>query len=1205
MTYRQAPLWLVAFVLSWTAVARSAEPHGQQQPVYLGDAATDLIVSSNQAWGRLGWNTAVKPVDRPATPLRIKDRIYQRGLGHHAPGEILVDLSGRFKTFEADLGVQWQRGTNVASVVFEIYVDNEKRFQSGVMGELDPPQHVSISVEGGDVLRLVAGDAGDGITCDCADWADARLIPLESAARPAPGTFLDAAPFAHVVTSDPERMDGTHASRIQEFPAEDVFLSTEVLAGADGMYAISTAAKSAAIGLEWEENRDLRRVGLEFAESSTLPDMAAVQLQYWMGESPWQGEWKRLETAAQTDGRTATWQLGFKQIPSGTPRVRWVFPRSKKPVMIERFHATTRSRSKETSLTLLCEPPRAGTRCQVVLYNGTILEPDAEGTSHACTWDTSKPLRLKVRYSAPWPYKADRTVLRLTFPDAELGVAVEDLLDNDCVYVPSAGLFAVREPAPVTLAKYKQSIAGRKTIREVVASRPDQTFGQAMAEVHHEIQNLGPTMVSLACDNRKFVAEREGAIAFDLYEQPDEKPVNIPKQYRLTPRFGDRPEVTCSRRLEGEWLPIPESTFETPKVRYRQRCYVVPVDDEPSAGGPLWLRDRAACVVEYEVENKTDDRAEARVELALTGPKQAIDWQSSEGRYFVGDDNRLVLAADASGARPLTVATEGSVLRLTGLLQAKGNAHVLDWIPAWKADRQELARRLDGAVLRGQVERYWKSILEPAMQVELPEPLLTSILRASQVHCLMAARNEQRGSRVSPWIASDRYGPLESEANSIIHGMDLWGHRDFARRSLDFFLVRYNEAGYLTTGYTLVGTGWNLWTLAEYFDLARDRAWLEQNAATVARGCQWLVRQRAKTKRLDARGEKVPGYGLMPPGVSADWNRFAYRFFNDAHYCAGLTAAAGALKAIGYPGADALVRDAAAYREDLRRAFRWMRARMPVVKLQNGTWTPNHPGIVGYFGNLEGFTPGEDANRSWAGSVEIGSHWLAALGIVDPQSDETASMLDYLEDHQFLRSGMGDYPEEASHEAPFDLGGFAKVQPYYGRVAEIYAARDDVKPFVRSYFNAIGSLLSCENLSFWEHFHNRGAWNKTHETGWFLAQSRLLLVQERGEEIWLAPMVPSGWLGDGMRVRVERAPTRFGEVGYEIRSAAGKGVIEATVVPPAESTAKSIVLRLRHPDGKKMRKVWVNQQAYERLDPEQETITLPGAGKTIDVEAEY
>src|SRR5690606_25800022 len=113
--------------------------------------------------------------------------------------------------------------------------------------------------------------------------------------------------------------------------------------------------------------------------------------------------------------------------------------------------------------------------------------------------------------------------------------------------------------------------------------------------------------------------------------------------------------------------------------------------------------------------------------------------------------------------------------------------------------------------------------------------------------------------------------------------------------------------------------------------------------------------------------------------------------------------------------------------------------------------------------------------------------------------------------------------------------GFAKVQPYYARTGEVYAMRDDIKPFVRTYFNSAMSLVNREDLSLWEHFMN-GAYNKTHETGYFLHQSRLMLVQERGNELWLAPFITNQWLRDGMEVKVTQAPTTFGIVDYTIAS---------------------------------------------------------------------
>jgi hypothetical protein len=143
---------------------------------YLSREAFQQITSVKMGWGDFGRDTAVRPGGREPAPLQIKDQKYSFGLGHHAPGEIVVDLGGRYLTFEADIGVQWQGNSGVATIVFQVFVDGRKRFDSGVMRESDPPRKVSVSLAGAETLRLVAGDAGDGYACDCADWADARLV---------------------------------------------------------------------------------------------------------------------------------------------------------------------------------------------------------------------------------------------------------------------------------------------------------------------------------------------------------------------------------------------------------------------------------------------------------------------------------------------------------------------------------------------------------------------------------------------------------------------------------------------------------------------------------------------------------------------------------------------------------------------------------------------------------------------------------------------------------------------------------------------------------------------------------------------------------------------------------------------------------------------------------------------------------------------
>jgi hypothetical protein len=220
--------------------------------------------------------------------------------------------------------------------------------------------------------------------------------------------------------------------------------------------------------------------------------------------------------------------------------------------------------------------------------------------------------------------------------------------------------------------------------------------------------------------------------------------------------------------------------------------------------------------------------------------------------------------------------------------------------------------------------------------------------------------------------------------------------------------------------------------------------------------------------------------------------------------------------------------------------------------------------------------------------------------VLDANSREVERLMDHMEDVQFLSDGWFDYSAEMNYADWFNLGGFSKVQPYYTRNCEIYAMQDDGKPFIRSYFNSIASLLNPEVMTFWEHFRHSGAWDKTHETGYFLHQTRTMLVQERGDELWLAPFVTDNWLVDGSRVSVRNAPTRFGQVSYDIRSHVDQGWVEARIDLLRQKPPKRIVLRIRHPEGRPIKSVTLNGKRMRAFDPQRETVTVkPPADEEI------
>jgi hypothetical protein len=1157
-----------------------------------------LILTSSQEWGELGINAAAHPAgQKKPTAMQIGDKTYAKGLGSHARGEIVLSLERQYSRFEAEIGVQRQDG-NCGSVVFRALGDGVEIFKSTKIDGSMPAQPVSFSVEGVGELRLLVNDGGDGIACDLGNWAEARLTRAINPPPPqAAENSVDVAQFARVATWDPKRSDGARANRVQEFRAEDLFTETELKPNADGTYTVPAWTNGVGcIGLQWLNSRAVRELALEFPDVSQVPSPKSVKVEGWFGESAWQGNWQPLAYQLQQVERRLICTLDRKARAIQTRKIRWILPASSKPQSV-RLSAITRSTWGTTNLFVQIENPKSGARGKLRIENGEPVNKSALRTPHSeIPWSLAKPLQLTLRYSRPSPFKSDPTVLEFQLPAGKVAVGVEDVLENDCVYLPDYGLFVAREPLPVTLADYKQRIAAKKTVLEEVRAMPDQTFAQAMAKTHHEIQREGIVVLSLSCDNAKFVMDRAGGIR--ALETRNIARQDYADRLAFRPRIGT---TNLTRWLEGRWLPIPVVEWQEGGVTYRQRAFVAPTD-EPG-DNPTRLNRSSVCVIEFTATNSMSEPKAADISLTFQSPTNApLEFEHRPNGWRLENPNGKLGFIATNNAAPLTATVQKGMVKLTGTLPANSGARCVVFLSG-VGDGSLGSLTTDQ--LRAATESYWKAVLAPAAQIETPDPLLNDVIRSSEVRCLIAGRNEADGARIAAWIAAITYGPLESESHSPIRGMDLLGYEDFARKSLDFFIHRYNTNGFLTTGYTTFGTAWHLWTVGEHYQLYRDKAWLKQVAPELARVCHWVVRQTEKTKKLDARGNPVPEYGLMPPGVLADWNSFAYHYCMNAYYVAALREVGRALKDIGHSDAQFFINQSEELRKNTMRAYAWTQSRAPALPLRNGTWIADYSSQVHSPGKLADFFPGQDAGRSWCYNVELGAHQLVPAGVLAPRSREVRQMMDHMEDVQFLADGWFDYPATMNHADWFNNGGFSKVQPYYTRNHEIYAMQDEVKPFVRSYFNSIASLLNPEVLTFWEHFRHSGAPDKTHETGYFLQQTRFMMAMEHGNELWLAPLITSNWLKHGLTVSATRVPTRFGKVSYRLNSHVNDGYIEAHVEPPARFSGKAVVLRLRHPDGKSIRSVTVNGKKHTDFDVKRKTITLPRGTKPLDVRAEF
>jgi alpha-galactosidase len=123
-----------------------------------------------QGYGKPQINRSIRE-----TPITIAGQKFERGLGTHAKSTLWIDLAGGSDRFLAAVGLDDAAG-GPGSVIFRIFGDGSKLWESGVMKPGDPAKSVDLTLNGVKTLLLQVGDAGDGISYDHADWADARFI---------------------------------------------------------------------------------------------------------------------------------------------------------------------------------------------------------------------------------------------------------------------------------------------------------------------------------------------------------------------------------------------------------------------------------------------------------------------------------------------------------------------------------------------------------------------------------------------------------------------------------------------------------------------------------------------------------------------------------------------------------------------------------------------------------------------------------------------------------------------------------------------------------------------------------------------------------------------------------------------------------------------------------------------------------------------
>ncbi|PYE53475.1 NPCBM/NEW2 domain-containing protein, partial [Deinococcus yavapaiensis] len=160
----------------WTGPSTAAPGLGATQVRGGDNFLSDLTwTSATNAWG---------PVEKDRSNgeqalgdgrvLTIGTQTFAKGLGVHASSTLSYALGGVCQTFSAQVGVDDEVGDR-GSVVFQVYGDGVKLYDSGVTRGADAVKAVSVNVTGRSELKLVVTNGGDSIDYDHADWASAKV----------------------------------------------------------------------------------------------------------------------------------------------------------------------------------------------------------------------------------------------------------------------------------------------------------------------------------------------------------------------------------------------------------------------------------------------------------------------------------------------------------------------------------------------------------------------------------------------------------------------------------------------------------------------------------------------------------------------------------------------------------------------------------------------------------------------------------------------------------------------------------------------------------------------------------------------------------------------------------------------------------------------------------------------------------------------
>ena len=374
-----------------------------------------------------------------------------------------------------------------------------------------------------------------------------------------------------------------------------------------------------------------------------------------------------------------------------------------------------------------------------------------------------------------------------------------------------------------------------------------------------------------------------------------------------------------------------------------------------------------------------------------------------------------------------------------------------------------------------------------------------------------------------------------------------------------------------------------LYTISQIYRMGRDQEWFARVAPDLIRGCEWIIRERSKTKMM---GNQDISYGLLPPHRSNVDNAAGTQEYCGNAWCwAGMNEVGIALTELGGDFKNEgvrLLKEADQYRENIFASMD-----KATIKEEDLKFIPLYIHTKKPYSHCLEST--EAFYYTWISCRMLESN------IFDITDGRMSSYLNFFE-RDGLIFGL------ARKNGSYGLGYTAHFSAGYG-ISNLRMGKLD-----RSLLNFYGMLsygmarnlyTAQEHDNFIEGKNDSWYWARQphlHSTSELIRITNKMLVLEEKTELWLAHGTPRAWLENGKNIEVTNAQTCFGPCSFSIKSKVANKIIEATVHCQSSSNLPSAIkLKLRHPEGKSIKKVEINGSSFS--DYENDIIILRGSQK--------